>query len=370
MNKGIDASTYFDTLAHGGKFFDGGLQIDPLDAFARSGVDRMRIRVWNDPRDENGASYNAGGCDTENFLRLGKLAQSKGFKVSLDMHYSDFWADPKKQEPPKAWKNFSLAQVKRAMRDFTLKTLLAAKESGLDLEMIQVGNEITNGMLWPFGKIEGDSSRGESRDYGALADLLKVGISACREIFPRAQIVLHLEQSGQKALYAQWFSHMRSAGVDYDAIGMSYYPFWHGPLEALWENVDECARSFGKKIVIAEWSYAFSLEGYALPGGKSARMSAGENSPVPLLLPFPPTPRGQADFTRAFLRGAREHGVECVFYWEPLWLPCGGETRWASEAGLEYIGESGKSTENEWANQCLFDYDGAALPAFKTYCEE
>lgn len=370
MNKGVDVSTYLDVLAHGKKFYDdSGREIDPLDAFKKGGVDRMRLRVWCNPYNDAGESYNAGDCTVAHMIELGKLAQGKGFRLMVDLHYSDFWTDPKKQTLPKAWKNYSVEDIKKAMRQFTLDTLKAFTDAGLDICAVQVGNEITNGMLWPHGKLAGKVAAGKVRDgYDALTDFLKAGIAAVREACPKAKVVLHLEQSGRQDIYAEWFTQMQAAGVDYDVIGMSYYPFWHGNFAGLWANVDACAKQFGKKIAIVEWSYAFTLRGYSRKDGSRVRLSAGENAPVELYLPYPATPEGQAEFVREFLKGAKAHGVAGVFYWEPLWLP-GEGIRWASDDGLEYIGEAGKSTDNEWANQCLFDYEGKMLPAFKAYCE-
>lgn len=376
MIKGIDVSTYLDVTEHGKKFYDAqGQEIDPLDAFIAGGVNWMRLRVWCDPYDEHGASYNAGGCTVKRMIELSKLAAKKGFHIAVDFHYSDFWTDPKKQPLPKAWKNYSADEIKNAMKHFTSEALAAFKNAGLNVEMVQVGNEITNGMLWPFGKLSGEMPSGKAdaackvrTGYEALIGFLNTGIAAVREALPDAKIILHLEQSGNAAIYDEWFTQMQKAGVDYDVIGMSYYPFWHGAFDGLWANVDACRAKFGKEVIIAEWSYAFTLQGYAGRDGKKVRLSAGENAPVKLYLPYPATPEGQAQFTAEFLRGAKEHGAAGVFYWEPLWLP-GEGIKWASPEGLEYIGEAGKSCNNEWANQCLFDYDGRMLKAFKEYCK-
>lgn len=369
MNKGIDVSTYMDVVSRGKKYHDeSGSEMDPLDAFAASGVDWMRLRLWNDPHGKDGAPYNAGICDMVHMIELAKLARDKGFHLVLDFHYSDFWTDPKKQTLPKAWAKYSVDEVKQAMRQFTLDTLRKVAAAGLQFEMIQVGNEITNGMLWPYGFVKGDIADGPRTGYDGLIDLLKVGVTAVREASPASKIILHLEQSGNAPIYDEWFSHVAAAGVDYDVIGMSYYPFWHGTFAQLWANVDACKKKFGKEVAIVEWSYAFTLRGYLRSDGTRVRLSAGENAPVELYLPYPATAEGQAQFTAEFVRGAKEHDVLATFYWEPLWLP-GEGIRWASDEGLEYIGEAGKSTENEWANQCLFDYEGKVLPAFREYCK-
>lgn len=378
MYKGIDVSSYLDVIGRGKKFYDkAGKEIDPLDEFVREGVNWMRLRVWCNPYSASGESYNAGDCTVAHMIELGTLAAKKGFHIALDLHYSDFWSDPKKQTLPKAWANYSIQEIKNAMTEFTEGTLKAFTDASLKLEMIQVGNEITNGMLWPYGKLQGDIKDGPRTNYGNLIDFIKTGIAACRKVCPNALIMLHLEQSGRQDIYDEWFSQMKAAEVDYDVIGMSYYPFWHGVQTSLWDNVEFCKRKFNKKIVIAETSYAFTMQGYKKKDGTQARLSAGINSPVPLYLPYPATEEGQAQFIKSFLKGARAHGIAGVFYWEPLWLN-GEGIKWASLEGLEYIGEGGRlgraalppSPENEWANQCLFDYDGRMLDAFKAWGEE
>ena len=148
MILGIDVSTYIEELEHGAKFYDGDLQIDPLDAFRQNGVNYMRIRVWNDPYSDKKEPYLAGNCDIENYIKLGKLAKSKGFHLLMDLHYSDFWADPAKQMTPKAWRGLSVDELAAKVYEFTKECLKRASDEDVLPELIQVGNEITNGFLW------------------------------------------------------------------------------------------------------------------------------------------------------------------------------------------------------------------------------
>ena len=129
MILGIDASTYLEELQHGAKYYRGDKEIDPLDAFAENGVDHMRIRVWNDPKSKDGDPYLAGDCDIDNYVRLGKLAKSKGYKLLMDLHYSDFWADPGKQFIPKAWVGYTLDELVDAVYEFTVRCLKIASIS-------------------------------------------------------------------------------------------------------------------------------------------------------------------------------------------------------------------------------------------------
>lgn len=363
MILGIDASTYLEELDHGAKYYDGNIEIDPLDAFVKNGVNYMRIRVWNNPYGENGEPYLAGTADLENYIKLGKLAKSKGYHLYMDLHYSDFWADPGKQFIPKAWRDYTLDELCEAVYSFTKHCLEVSLREGVAPEMIQVGNEITNGILWPVGKLEVDGKRG---NYENFIKLIKSGCRACREILPDAKIMLHLERSNDQAVYQEFFSEMEGADVDFDIIGASYYPFWHGTPDELFANLEKCKR-FGKEIVIAELGYGFTTEGYYL-NGKECRLVVDESlSRVPGFTDvYPMTPEGQKEFIHYIIKRARESGVNGVFYWEPIWLP-GEGICWASEEAQRYIHEEGKSTHNEWANQCLFDYEGKKLPAFDEF---
>lgn len=365
MILGIDASTYLEELEHGARYFDGDVQIDPLDAFMANGVDCMRIRVWNDPHDSDGTPYLAGTCDIDHYVRLGKLAKSKGYNLMLDFHYSDFWADPGKQMIPKAWASFDIDQMEKAVYDYTKACLKKACSEGVEPAFIQVGNEITNGMLWPIGRLV-EKESGERGNYQNLCRLIGAGCRACREVVPTAGIILHLERSNDAAVYQEFFSKMGEACIDYDIIGASYYPYWHGTPDELFTNLAAC-RHFGKRMMLTEIGYGFTTRAYELDGKENRLVIDADRANVPGLSDkYPISPEGQADYLRDLLARAKNEGIEGAIYWEPLWLP-GKGICWASEAGQKYINEEGKSTANEWANQCLFDYEGKKLPAFDVF---
>jgi len=364
MILGVDVSTYLEELDHGAKYFDGGVEIDPLERFRVNGVDFMRIRVWNDPYGENGEPYLAGSCDMENYIRLAKLAKSKGYGLLMDLHYSDFWADPGKQFIPKAWQGLGIDDLTDAVYAFTSECIRAAVAADVAPQLVQIGNEITNGMLWALGKLENEA--GERGNYENFCRLVDAGCRACRELLPETKIILHLERSNDKAVYQEFFGKMEEAGIDYDIIGASYYPYWHGTPDELFSNLNACRR-FGKEIMIMELGYGFTTEAYSLDGEAKRLVIDSERAYVPgFTEKYPLTPEGQARFVEDLLALARENGVDGVFYWEPLWLP-GEGICWASPEGQKYIGEEGKSTANEWANQCLFDYSGQILPAFDKF---
>lgn len=365
MRLGIDASTYFEMKAHRAKYFDGDREIQPLDAFRANGVDVMRIRLWVDPYSEKNEPYLAGTCDLNNFIQLATLAKQDGYAVMLDFHYSDFWADPAKQTIPKSWRNLDLNGLARRVYSYTADVLKLAKANDIDIEFIQVGNEITNGILWPYGHLV-EQTDGSRTNYESLVLLLKAGIKACREVYPDAGIILHLEKSYDQFIYNEFLGQMQKAQVDYDIIGMSYYAYWHGTFEHFFANVENC-KKFGKRIMVVELGYAFTTEDYIKSDDSEALMvNDGKLSMDGFSTRYPLTREGQCKFTKDFLSLAKQHGVELVCWWEPLWTPF-GENCWASDAGKEYIHSEKKSNRNEYANHCLFDYKGRKLPAFDAF---
>lgn len=366
MKLGIDVSTYLEELDHGAKYYDGNKVVDPLDMFYANGVDSMRIRLWVDPTSDSGEPYLAGNCNLDTFLKLATLAKNKGYSIMLDFHYSDFWADPGKQFIPKSWAHLSFDQLVQKVYDYTKETLLTIAQHGIKLEYIQVGNEITNGTLWPHGRLV-EHPNGPRTNYDSLIRLLKAGIAACREVTPNSQLILHLEKSYDQAIYNEYFTHMIQAGVDFDIIGYSYYPYWHGTFDQFYANVDFC-KKFGKRQMVVELGYAFTAEDYIRHdhGGAHLVVSADNMDSLGFTQEYPISSDGQKHFTEQFLQLAEQHGIEGVYWWEPLWIP-GDGICWASEAAMKYIHEEGKSSRNEWANQCLFDYRGRKLPAFDAF---
>ena len=367
MKLGIDVSTYFEELENNAKYFKDGKLVDPLDEFIKNGVCSMRIRVWNNPYSLDNKPYLGGTCDLNNFIKLAKLAKSKGFSIYLDLHYSDFWADPGKQTKPKQWTDLGIDELVLKVKEYTLKVLSRIKEENIDLEMIQVGNEITNGMLWPEGKLI-EHENGPRTNYENLTRLLKAGLSACKLVYPNALRMIHLERSYDKNIYYEFFSKMEEYEVDYEVIGASYYPYWHGTIDQLLENLTFQRKMFNKKIVIAELGYAFTLEDYILNNNGQIDLVVNKDNldSFGFVKDYPISKDGQAKFVREFISRCNLEDVDGIYYWEPLWIP-GENICWASIEGETYIGEANKPTRNEWANQCMFDYDGNMNPSFNEF---
>lgn len=358
MVLGIDTSTYFEEIDAGAIYKVNGKKCNPLALFRKNGVSLMRIRLWVDPYDENKKPYLGGTCDLTNFIRLAKLSLKEGYQIILDFHYSDFWCDPSKQFIPKAWRNLNREQLIQKVYNYTKETLRTIKKENIPLYGIQIGNEITNGMLWPIGKLI-DKGEGVERDnYETLISLLNAGINAVIEEYPKSKKIIHLERSADNKVYREFFSKLEEYEVDYDIIGASYYPYYHGTIEEVMSNLKDMKETFKKEVMIMELGYAFTCEDYVEDGVK--QLVLNEEFIKTHYVPCPISEEGQKDFIEKVLTKGKEIGLDGIFYWEPLWIP-GKTICWTSREGQKYINELGKSLRNEWANQALYDYSGNAL---------
>ena len=357
--KGMDLSTLLEMERCGAKYFDQGKEMDILDIMKSYDVDTIRLRLWNDPKSETGEPYGAGNNDLAETLAIGKRVSDAGFGVLLNFHYSDFWADPGKQFKPKAWASYGVEELEKAVYDFTKESLTAVLDAGVNVTMIQVGNELSNGLLWPEGKMP---------NYDNIAKFVSAGIRACREIKADIPLMIHLDNGGKNELYRDWFDHYVERGEDFDYIGLSYYPFWHGSLQSLEDNMNDIAVRYGKKLIVAEVSMGYTMEDYKSYEKleDSERKGYATRQELVDKIEYPMTVQGQVDFTKDFLNRvahvADDKGCG-FFWWEPAWIPVPG-SGWATPASLKYMNDPGPCG-NEWANQALFDYKGNALPALE-----
>lgn len=367
MFLGIDISTYLEQkrIAHP-IYKKDGQEIDPLQLFKDNGVEYLRTRIWNDPYDENGEPYLGGTTDLNNYLKLYDEVKKYGFKQVIDFHYSDFWVDPSKQYCPKAWRNLSFEEVEQKIYQFTKESLLKIKEKGIDVAFIQTGNEITHGMVWPYGKLDFESDN----PYGNFAKLLISARKACKEIYPNAKIIIHLEESWNIHLYRHTLSELMRNGLEIDVLGTSYYPFWHHSFDEYFATIDMVQKEFNIPVMNVELGYPFTLKDYIKEADEEGRNHLAINismqNSFKEILPYDVSPEGQAQFIKKIIELGKKHNLLGLFYWEPLWIP-GKGICWASEGGQKYQNLFIKDTRNEWSNQCLFDYEGNALPAVDEY---
>ena len=354
--KGMDLSTLLELERCGAKYYDNGEERDLLAIMKSYDVDTIRIRLWNDPWSETGESYGAGENDLKTSLEIAKRVTAAGFGVLLNFHYSDFWADPGKQIKPKAWADYGVKELEQAVYDYTLESMRTFLDAGVNITMVQVGNELSNGLLWPEGKVP---------NYDNIATFVNAGIRAVRKADAAIPVMIHLDNGGNNALYREWFDNFTKRGEDFEIIGLSYYPFWHGSLQMLNDTMNDIAERYGKDLVIAEVSMGYTMEDYKNYEKLSDEERKGYATRPALVekIEYPMTKQGQYDFMEDFLnrishiKGGKGKGF---FYWEPAWIPVPG-SGWATPASLKYMNDPGPCG-NEWANQALFDYDGNALP--------
>ena len=354
--KGMDLSTLLELERCGAKYYDNVEERDLLAIMKSYDVDTIRIRLWNDPWSETGESYGAGENDLKTSLEIAKRVTAAGFGVLLNFHYSDFWADPGKQIKPKAWADYGVKELEQAVNDYTRESMRTFLEAGVNITMVQVGNELSNGLLWPEGKVP---------NYDNIATFVNAGIRAVRKADAAIPVMIHLDNGGNNALYREWFDNFTKRGEDFEIIGLSYYPFWHGSLQMLNDNMNDIAERYGKDLVIAEVSMGYTMEDYKNYEKLSDEERKGYATRPALVekIEYPMTKQGQYDFMEDFLnriskiKGGKGKGF---FYWEPACIPVPG-SGWATPASLKYMNDPGPCG-NEWANQALFDYDGNALP--------
>lgn len=363
--KGMDLSTLLELERCGAKYYDHGQEMDILDIMKKYDVDTIRLRIWNDPWSEDGKSYGAGENDVKTTLEIAKRVTAAGFGVLMNFHYSDFWADPGKQIKPKAWKDYSVDELEQAVYDFTLETMELFKKEGVNITMVQVGNELSNGLLWPEGMIREDLGKTE---YDNVACFVSAGIRAVRKVTPDAGVMIHLDNGGNNELYRRWFDHYVERGDDFDMIGLSYYPFWHGTMDMLFHNMNDIAERYHKDLVIAEVSMGFTMDDYKAYEKLTDEGRKGYATRPALVekIEFPMTVQGQYDFTKTLLERlltVKEGRGKGFFWWEPAWIPVAG-SGWATPESLKYMNDPGPCG-NEWANQALFDYDGNVLPTLE-----
>lgn len=364
--RGMDASAVLALENSGVKYynFDGEEQ-DVFMTLAQAGVNYIRLRVWNDPYDDNGNGYGGGNNDVATAIALGQRATKYGMKVCIDFHYSDFWADPKKQFVPKAWEGMDIEEKSDALYNFTLESLTQLLDAGVDVGMVQIGNEINNGMS------------GET-DVANVRKLLTAGSKAVREAAANSGkeilVAVHYTNIDDMKKLDTLLTGLQVKEIDYDIVGLSFYPYWHGTIEDLKNAIIHIRDTYGKKVYVAENAYCYTAE----DGDGSANSVEGTDD---LAEGYSASVQGQANEVRDVCAAASEAGAEGVFYWEGTWIPVGPAdadnsnlwekygSGWASsyasgydpkDAGQYYGGCS-------WDNQAMFDFTGHPLASLNVF---
>jgi len=359
--KGVDISTLAEVEKHGGKFYDENNQPqDALTILKHNGVNYVRLRLWVDPQDSAGNGYGGGNNNLATTLALAKRVKAQGMKLLLDFHYSDFWTDPGKQYKPKAWQPLDYDQLKTRIHDYTRDTVATFKQQGVLPDMVQIGNEINGGILWPEGKSWGQNGG----EFDRLAGLLTAAINGLRENLDspeQVKIMLHLAEGTKNDTFRWWFDEITQRKVPFDIIGLSLYTYWDGPISALKFNMDDISKRYNKDVIVVEAAYGYSLENCddAENSFNAKEAEAGG---------YPATVQGQADFIHQLMQSIidvpNQRG-KGIFYWEPTWIAVPG-AGWANKAGMKYINDEWKEG-NARENQALFDCQGKVLPSVKVF---
>ena len=373
MKLGVDLSTLDEFEKQHPSFTYHGEKVDPYEFFSHhSNIKTLRLRLWHHPYDDKGRPYGGGTNDFEATLRMAKRAKEAGMNILLDFHYSDFYVDPSRQRVPKAWEDKNYQQIIEELSNYTKKTLLDLKSNDIDVMGVQIGNEITNGMLFPYGKLDVEYTPENGGGFQGLATLLKTAAKSVREVYPKAKIVVHLENSGNNGVQDWYFSNLTKYFNDFDVIGESYYPYWHGGLPNLIDNVTKLKAKFHKEIWLVEMGYEYAeslVPGHHCEYADRTEPEFQPNNPDGRI-PFPITKQGQVDYLKKLLQLCVNAGVEYAFYWEPCWilLPDSG---WAKPAGQIYCGlEPVENADNDWANETLFDFSGEATPGSDIFTQQ
>ena len=303
---GMDASSVLSLEASGVKYYDyEGNEADVFKTLAQSGINYIRVRVWNNPFDSNGNGYGGGNCTIDTALEIGKRATKYGMKLLVNFHYSDFWADPAKQMAPKAWKDLEIEDKANQLYEFTLDSLNKLKDAGVDVGMVQLGNE-TNGKM-----------SGETVWY-KIAQLMAQGAKAVREVFPESLVAVHFANPEKVTNYVEYAKNLDYFKVDYDVFASSYYPYWHGTLDNLAKVLNDITEKYGKKTMVMETSYAYT----SLDADFSANTISDGGA---ITKDYPFTIQGQANSVRNIIdtvANKLSNGIG-VCYWEGTWITVG-----------------------------------------------
>ncbi len=360
---GMDASSVLAEEASGVKYYNfEGVEQDVFKTLAENGVNYIRVRIWNDPYDENGNGYGGGNCDIDTAVEIGKRATKYGMKLLVNFHYSDFWADPAKQMVPKAWAGMPIEEKTEALYQYTLESLKKLKKAGVDVGMVQIGNE-TNGAMC-----------GEKIWFN-MQYLFQAGAKAVREVFPEALVALHFANPEKVTHYDDYAKKLAYYNVDYDVFASSYYPFWHGTLENLATVLTGIQENYGKKVMVMETSYAYTPDDTDFNGNTISDGSVVTKN-------YPYTVQGQARALYDVIDTMASIGGIGVVYWEGTWISVGQNSWEENSAKWEKYGSgwassySAKYDPNDagkyyggcaWDNQAMFDANGKPLESLRVF---
>lgn len=330
--KGNDAS-FIDELIHKGAIYkENNKKTNPLHIYKEHGMNTIRLRIWNNPKN--------GYCNLERTLFIAKEIKENNLFFILNFHFSDTWADPSQQIVPEKWKHNSFKEIKTNLFNYSFKVINALKQQNTLPEIIQIGNEIENGILFPHGSIQ---------NINQFTQLLNASIKGVKRALTENElknikIMIHISPGGDKDRCYWFFNQIISHNINFDIIGLSYYPWWHGSFFNLKENMNNLAKQFNKDIMIVETAYPWTLDWFDYKHNV-----VGEQSQ--LLHCYPATVQGQKRFISTLIRKVKDvpkNRGKGVIYW-----------------AADYISIPEKNSS--WENMTLFDFNGNLLDSINAF---
>lgn len=362
--KGVDISSVISLEDSGVVFRDA--SGNPQDIFLtlkESGVNYIRVRVWNDPKSSSGATYGGGANDIDTAVRIAQRCKKYGLKMLVDFHYSDFWADPGKQIAPKAWKNYSVGQKEEAIKTFTYDSLKKISETGVKIGMVQIGNETTSGLC-------GETS------WNNICRLMNAGSRAVRSFDRNILVAVHFTNPEKSGFMDTLAGYLKTYNVDYDVFATSYYPYWHGTPENLTSVLKSVSEKYRKYVMVAETSWANTYEDTDHFGNTISSADQLGN-----YVSYPVSVQGQADLVSDVFKAVADTGSKGIgaFYWEPAWITLANDyygnlelwekhgSGWASQAAQEYQDDARYFGGSAVDNQAMFTWDGRPLDSLSVF---
>lgn len=325
--KGMDISFLPEFLDEGMQITDfDGTVTEPFPLMEKYGVNAIRLRIWNNP--EN-IPESKGYCSLSHTIAMAHKIKTHNMNFMLDFHYSDYWADPSQQNKPKSWVDLSLDDLEEAVFRYTRDTLLTLQAEGVMPDMVQIGNEIRSGLLFPEGELP---------NYAGMVRLVNAGIRGARSVAQAdlLQVIIHLDQGGRYHYIKEWFTNALANGLmDFDIIGLSYYPFWHGTFMDLQKTLKQLIEDYNKPLMILETAHAWRKSKHGFIDEKQEKIAG-----------FPATPEGQhkvLDMVMNIMASLPNNMGMGMYYWEPLCVPRNGQGGWSENMGL--LNEDGKALE-------------------------
>ncbi|MEJ2546433.1 MAG: arabinogalactan endo-1,4-beta-galactosidase [Gemmatimonadota bacterium] len=333
---GADISFLPELEDHGAVYSDERGVRDLLAILADHGFNAVRLKLWHTPE----APYNT----LEQVMGMARRIDDAGMVFLLDFHYSDSWADPQKQIKPAAWEGLPFGVLADSVYTYTRAVVQALSDQGTPPEIVQIGNEIRPGMLWPEGRVDGEFDT--PMQWDRLAMLLEAGIRGARDGAPDSppRVMIHFDNGAKNEMGRAFFDQLVERELDFDLIGLSFYPKWHGTLEELRTNLSDLASRYQKEVVVVETSYPWTMEWKdEAPNIMGTEEDLHEG--------YAPTKRGQAAFlseVREAVESVPEDRGAGIFYWAPEWVAVEG-------------------VDSHWENATLFDFEGRALPGLNAF---